>query len=136
MSNKNESLIESIKNITAVYNTLNKRMPILADYSFLDNTDDETISDQEYALANQYLTDITKLFNGNWIPDFNSPSQRKYYNWYIKNSLGWVFSYCSYQDSYSGMGAGFYFSNREDCEYCAKQFIDIYKIILNYRQLW
>ena len=72
---------------------------------------------------------LAKVFNEDWIADFNDSNQFKYYPWFERKSSGWVFraSSCHYSYSY-GWGAFSYFKNKDIVNYIGsnKEFVNIY----------
>lgn len=121
----NEKLIETVKTIEQVYDKLDRKIPTLNDYKFLP------VEKRERALNNQFIDDISELFNEGWKPNFNDTTQYKYYNWFKKVNGGWVFFVCwRYCCIVSGLPFGFYFKDSVTAEYCGKTFLDIYSKVL------
>ena len=119
------SLRERVKTIEDVYSELKRKQPKLSDYKFLPE------SKREYALNNQYIEDIVELFNEGWKVDFSNRNQYKYYPYFEKGRSGWVL-YGVYGICLSSFcGSGFYYKDRETAQYCATQFLSIYKKILD-----
>jgi hypothetical protein len=97
--------------------------------------------DDKYDIASKKLKYIVRCFNGNWSPNWNDSSEYKYYPWFDMRSTGvshgsgrtttnpssgFVFVGTIDDDTHTDVGSHLCFKNREDCEYVAKQFLDIY----------
>lgn len=119
-----DKLINRIKSIDDIYTELGQKAPLISNYLFLP------YEDREQAVYLQYQLDISKCFNQGWKPDFTNHNEYKYYIWWERKSSGWSLSEVDSYYCYSALGAGFYFKKREDAEYCAKLFADIYKATL------
>ncbi|HUR65491.1 MAG TPA: hypothetical protein VMZ03_04005 [Chitinophagaceae bacterium] len=78
-------------------------------------------------IAYKKLKVIIRALNEEWTPDWNNGSQAKWWNWFYFDSPGFRFNYAYYDYSYSYVGSRLCFRSRELSEYCAKQFIDLYK---------
>ena len=77
-------------------------------------------------IAQYKLLLINKVFNEDWLEDYNNSNQYKYTPYFIfKNGS---FSYNDYGNWFgvSCVGFGWGFKNKELCEYVGKQFIEIY----------
>lgn len=70
---------------------------------------------------------ITFVFNEGWEPDFNNHNEYKYYPYFQKTSSGWVLDVGIYDYSFSNVGSGFHYKNRELALCAGKQFLEIYK---------
>ncbi|MFA6057256.1 MAG: hypothetical protein WC756_03580 [Taibaiella sp.] len=88
--------------------------------------------DGEFLINIFKLTKIVKAINGTWVPDYGNHDQRKYFLWfeieedYVPGSGG-GFSFCGCADAFSTVGARLVFETREQAEYAAEQFLDLYK---------
>lgn len=72
---------------------------------------------------------LAKVFNENWVADFNNSNQYKYYPWFEKKSSGWVFDVADYlRSNSSGWGSFSYFKNSDIVNYIGnnQEFINIY----------
>jgi hypothetical protein len=69
--------------------------------------------------------------NQGWVPDFTNDDQRKWYPWFnLSSGFGFVISDYSYALTYAIVGSRLCFPTQEQCEYCATQFLSIYKDFL------
>lgn len=72
---------------------------------------------------------LTKVFNEDWIADFNDFNQYKYYPWFKKKVSGWVFDGVSFRYSASGGWGSFsYFKNNDIVNHIGnnQEFLNIY----------
>ncbi len=118
------NLCDIVKNIDDVYRLLGRYKPTESNYSFLP------IYKIEKALNTQYITDITELFNKGWKPDFTNSSEYKYIPYFERKGSGWVLILVHISVAFSFDGSGFYYQKKEDAEFCAKLFLDIYSKVL------
>jgi hypothetical protein len=85
----------------------------------------------EDTIAYEKAKIVTKAINQDWVPDWNNPSQYKYWPWFNLSS-GFGFSYsgsdCAY--AHSVVGSRLCFESREKSDYAGKQFLEIYKAFL------
>lgn len=88
---------------------------------------------REYMYAQYKMCVIAEALNGEWKADWNNEDQNKYVPWfYNKASSGFVFHdalYC-YSIAYAGDASRLCFKDSETAEYAGKQFLDIWKVII------
>lgn len=88
---------------------------------------------REYMYAQYKMCVIAEALNGEWKADWNDSSQRKYFPWFSKEaSSGFVFDVTGYccSDARAGGASRLCFSDRKTSEYAGKQFLDIWRVIL------
>lgn len=91
--------------------------------------------DQKAMIAHAKLIIITKaankLENNNeeWIPDYTNIDQYKYEPWFImdEGSSGFRCGDYGHWGTHAFVGSRLCFKTREECEYIAEQFIDLYR---------
>lgn len=87
--------------------------------------------DREYFIALYKMMVIVKALNKGWIPDWTNFREQKWRPWFVMFPSGFAFhvSDCGYEYSGAGSGSIFCFKSKELSDYCAKQFIELWKII-------
>ena len=83
--------------------------------------------------AYQKLKIIIKCLNGDWVCDMKNFDQPKYWPYFdLSSGSGFVFSdsYYLFTGTSTGVGSRLCFKNRAISDYCAEQFIDVYKDFL------
>ena len=94
------------------------------------STDNElfSLSDSPDIIAYKKLVIIVRAINQGWVPDWNDSAQKKWWPWFLLSS-GFGFGdstyYCAY--TYAGAGSRLCFESKDKADYCAKQFLEIYK---------
>lgn len=78
-------------------------------------------------IAEYKLRIIIKALNGDGKLNWNSTNQYKYYPYWDMRDDKLHFHYSIYYCSCSSVSSHLCFLKKEDCEYAAKQFIDLYK---------
>lgn len=75
---------------------------------------------------------ITKALVGNWKPDWNDSSQRKWFPWFRMSSGGFVFcgTAYDYSNALAGVASRLCFPTDEMAEYAGRQFTDVYSRII------
>jgi hypothetical protein len=87
---------------------------------------------REFLKAIYQAAVITKALVGDWKPDWNDSSQRKWFPWFIMSSGGFVFdgAYCGSSDADAGYASRLCFPTEEMAEYAGRQFTDVYSRII------
>jgi hypothetical protein len=81
--------------------------------------------------AYKKLKVIVKAINNGWQPDWNNTDQRKYRPWFrLSSGFGFSLTFCSYDDSITGVGSRLCFESEEKCAYTATQFLSLYEKFL------
>jgi hypothetical protein len=121
---KPEDLFDIIKNYSDVCIELGED-EINEDW-FAEEFDKET---KVKLVAISRIKQIERLFNGNWVKDWNNRQQFKYYPYFDNTSSGLVFfgSGGRYSRFFNGQ-VGFY-KDKQTSDFIGKTFIDLYKII-------
>lgn len=73
---------------------------------------------------------IIEALNEGWTPDWSNSSQYKYTPYFKHDGTAFVFCVCNSWYSVSNVGSRLCFKDAKLCEYCAKQFIDLYNEFL------
>lgn len=81
--------------------------------------------EEKAVLAFNLLLEITKYYNGNWIPDWNNPNQYKYQPYFYKNGGLWV-AYDGWAHS-AGFPSGLCHETREKALESIREFPEIWK---------
>jgi hypothetical protein len=85
----------------------------------------------EYNQASIKLQTIIKALNEGWKPNWNDENEYKYYPWWRMDSvLGFGLGDVYCLGSYSDVGSRLCFKSEELAQYAAKQFKDLYKILM------
>ncbi|NCB68488.1 MAG: hypothetical protein EOM47_06530 [Bacteroidia bacterium] len=122
---KQEVTMESIKTIEDACNVTG--MPATPEF----NEVPEEL--REYMKAVYEAVVITKALVGNWKPDWNDWSQRKWFPWFDRlSSGGFVFgdTYCAYSFAVAGRASRLCFPTEELAEYAGRHFTDVYSRII------
>jgi hypothetical protein len=99
-------------------------------------------SDTPDEIAYKKLKIIVRAINTSasgitWEPDFTNTDQKKWYPWFnLSSGSGFGFS-CSafyYDNTHTDVGARLCFQTKEQSDYAATQFIDIYKQFLTIKK--
>lgn len=87
---------------------------------------------REFLKAIYQAAVITKALVGDWNPDWNDSSQRKWFPWFRLSSGGFVFTdtHYDYSDAYAGSTSRLCFPTEELAEYAGRQFTDVYSRII------
>jgi hypothetical protein len=82
--------------------------------------------------AYRKLKIIIRALNQGWTPDWNSSDERKWWP-YFNLSSGFGFSFSDYTYAYArtAVGSRLCFESEEKSDYCATQFLDLYKQFLS-----
>lgn len=115
--------IESFKNIKTFEDAC-KKLEVHPDDVFYDR-------DSPDEIAYKKLKVVIAAINNGWTPDWNNSNEKKWWPWFILSS-GFGFSASSYGYVNAGttVGSRLYFETKEKCDYCATQFIDLYRDLL------
>lgn len=98
----------------------------LGEYELIRSDFDSIPSEyRDKALNYCKLQQILRLFNGDWVADWNNLNQYKYYPWFEKRSGGWFFDSSGVRGSGAGGVLGVY-RTQDISDHCGKAFIDIY----------
>jgi len=119
-----KDLFENVKNYSDVCNYLNIKELTLNDFEFLPE------EQRLKTLSFHKIQNICKLFNGNWVLNWNNKSQNKYFPYFIKEVSGWQFYYSVGYCDRSSAEVGFY-SNQKISDHCGKLFIQEYSDFMN-----
>ena len=87
---------------------------------------------REFLKAIYQAAVITKALVGDWKPDWNDSSQRKWFPWFRMSSGGFVFDATGCDGSVAGAGdaSRLCFPTEELAEYAGRQFTDVYSRII------
>jgi len=93
-------------------------------------------------IAYKKLKIIVRAINTNakgetWVPDWNNTDQRKWWPWFVLSSgsgFGFSFSFYDYAITLTSVGARLCFETKEQSDYAANQFIDIYEQFLTIKK--
>jgi hypothetical protein len=87
---------------------------------------------REYMKAVYEAVVVTKALVGDWKPDWNDRSQRKWFPWFEMSSGGFVFgdADCAYSCAYAGSASRLCFQTDELARYAGRQFTDVYSRII------
>ncbi|RPJ66846.1 MAG: hypothetical protein EHM20_17495 [Alphaproteobacteria bacterium] len=101
-----------------------KKFKVHPDYVFTDR-------DSTDEIAYKKLKVIIAAINNGWKPDWSNSNQKKWWPWFNLSS-GFGFSFSAYYGGYSSttVGSRLCFESQEKSDYCATQFIDLYKDLL------
>jgi len=84
------------------------------------------------ALFAHKIQNICKLFNGNWIIDWNNNQQKKWFPYFIKSSSGgWSFDGSGYGDGFSSYAVVGYYLDQKTSDHCGKLFLQEYSDYIN-----
>jgi len=87
----------------------------------------DTIDEAAY----KKLKVITKAINQDWIPDWNSTNQKKWFPWFrLSSGFGFVGSDYNCDYSRTDVGSRLCFESEEKADYAGKQFTAIYEEFL------
>lgn len=72
------------------------------------------------------IQNISKVLNGNWVPDWENTDEYKYYPYFKKQELsGWVVD-CYFGYYFAMLGFGYYFKTEKLALFAGKTFIETY----------
>lgn len=114
----------SIKTYTEVCKKLKIKELTEKDFSFLPK---EQIKKQ---LSLHKIQNISKLYNGDWEPNWNDINQYKYYPYFEYKQVGGFGFYSSHVYYSSSPGSVTYFKDKQTSDYVGKILIDIYNEFL------
>lgn len=120
---KDVDVFYRIRNYSDICKELNIEELTIEHFKFLP------LEQQRRQLAYHKLCNISKVFNGNWIPDFKNSSQYKYFPYFTKNKNGsWsvISSSAAYYFGYSLLGFGLYFKDEKTALHVVNLFLEIY----------
>ena len=87
------------------------------------------LKEKEETCPYKMIKQIEKLFNGNWVKDWNNKNQSKWYPYYEQTGSGLVFSYsASYCTRFPGQVA--FYKDKKTSDHIGKYFIDVYKKLM------
>ena len=91
-----------------------------------------TYSDPKDEIAFKKLKIIIRAINEGWTPNWKDGDQKKWWPWFNLSS-GFGFAYSDFVYAYSGttVGSRLCFETKEKSDYCANQFLSLYKDFLN-----
>ena len=107
---------------------LNRDPDVLPDVSMFQ------ARNQQWLVDMYKLSVIAEALNEGWVADFSDPDEFKYYPWFYMGSSGSASGFrfgdfaCDY--SYSGVGARLSSNSREDCNFIAKEYPDLWQIFI------
>lgn len=89
-------------------------------------------------IARRKLETITAALNEGWKPDWNNPNQNKYVPWFwieprpgqTSAGLAYAYTYCAPSITAANIGSRLCFKNVDAAKYAARQFADLYALIL------
>jgi hypothetical protein len=88
-------------------------------------------TDDDHVIAYKKLVIIIRAINQGWKPDWNNGSERKWWPWFkMSSGFGFVNSDYGYSVTNTAVGSRLCFETKEQSDYCATQFIDLYKQFL------
>lgn len=87
---------------------------------------------REFLKAIYQAAVITKALVGDWKPDWNDSSQRKWFPWFRMSSGGFVFidAICDCSAADAGYASRLCFPTEDMAEYAGRQFTDVYSRII------
>jgi hypothetical protein len=115
-----KNIMERVKTLEDACDVLNIRLYSV--YSF-DETADET--------AYKKLKVIAKALNEGWTPNWDDTNEKKWWPWFNLSS-GFGFGHSGYgcTSANTDVGSRLCFKSEELSDYCATQFVDLYKDLL------
>lgn len=83
-------------------------------------------------IAFRKLKVIVRALNGDWVPNWNDGSQRKWFPWFYLNEPGFRFdgSHGDWTSARATGGSRLCFASQELSDYAAKQFLPLYKDLM------
>lgn len=102
---------------------------VLADHGLtVEEFDEQCENLEEDEKAYRILKLLAKSLNQGWVPDWNNPSESKYYAWFeMRGSSGFRFGGYDLWLTYSYVGSRLCFKTRELAEHAGKHFTAVYK---------
>lgn len=94
-----------------------------ANVFFVGDTDDER--------AYKKLKIVVRAINQGWVPNWNNTNERKWWPYFnLSSGFGFSDSDCDYGHTFTAVGSRLCFESEEKSNYCATQFIELYKQFL------
>jgi len=88
-------------------------------------------TDDDHVVAYKKLVIIARAINNGWAPNWDDTEQKKWWPWFrLSSGFGFAFSNFNYADTGTSVGSRLCFKTKEQSDYCATQFIDLYKQFL------
>lgn len=82
-------------------------------------------------VAYKKLKIIAKAINNEWVPNWDDTDQRKWFPWFrLSSGFGFSHSACACDYSVTIVGSRLCFETKEQSDYAANQFTEIYKELL------
>ena len=124
IANKPKDLFSIIENYSDVCKELGESEFTEADFDNVGNDYSQKLLD--FAKIQQ----ISKLFNGDWKPNWKDSNERKWFPYFeIKASGGFGFSFSGYHDYYTFSAVAFY-KDQKTSDFIGKKFSDIYEKLI------
>lgn len=82
-------------------------------------------------IAYKKLKLIAAAINNGWIPNWDNENERKWWPWFnLSSGFGFSLSFYGIANAATNVGSHLCFESEEKSDYCATQFIDLYKDLL------
>ena len=120
----NKTKIEDLKTWEQICNYIKRDPNLLPSFLEIDEID------RKHHIADIKLTICARVRNEGWVPDYNNPNQKKWYNWFKYDASRGCFvfhgAYTSYEYTGTGVGARFCFPTEGRAKTFAVDFADLY----------
>lgn len=130
IENKNKllnqiDLFDQIRDYSDICFKLGEKELTIDNFNFIQDENIRLRTFRFYQIKN-----IEKVFNGDWVPNWNDTNEYKYYPWFKICSSGLIGFYdCGYVVRRCGAEVGF-FKTKEISDFVGKTFLNIYSDII------